>query len=235
MRPGLSRMPEGTTGRIIRIDGPAKKTRALPPTGFAKVRENFTERIVTGLQLTYKGNPADLPKNPQARMRAILQDNRIYLSDNAKELDIMIVNRAGEMVVVKPTQYKALFTKLFVGRPNEMMGGTLKDFTDNLRRMRGEYRINWDTKAARARPMNEQIGWEAQDLLVDLNNRLRAGEKINEADSVIPVLVAALEKEGYALFLDEGKIMVASEKSGAMEFLLLSDFIDFGFPKPDYF
>lgn len=235
VRSGLSRMPEGTTGRIIRIDGPAKNSRIFPPKNFAKVRADFMKSIVTDLQLTYKGNPADLSKDPQARLRAILESNRIYLNDNAKELNILIVNRAGEMVTVKPTQYKALFEKLFKNTPSEMMGGTLKGFTDSLRKMRDQYRKDWDVKASRARNPNEAIGWEAQDLLVDLNNRMRAGEKINEADSAIPPLVAALESEGYALFLDEGKVMVASERSGAIEFLTLPDFIDFGFPKPDFF
>ncbi len=234
IRSGLSRMPEGTTGRIIRIDGPAK-AGSLPLRSFAKVRNNFMEKIVSDLSLQYRGNPADLPKDPQARVRAILQSNRIYMSDNARELDILIMNRQGEMVVVKPTQYKALFEKLFKNTPSEMMGGTLKAFTDSLRNMRNQYRKDWDMKANRVRKPSEAIDWEAQDLLVRMNNRIRAGEKINEADPEIPELVAALGNEGYALFLDEGKVMVASERSGAIEFLLLSDFIDFGFPKPDFF
>ena len=230
-RSGLSKMPEGTTGRIIRIDGPAKKS-IPPPKGMMKSRVDFMGEVAKVMP-SPKGNPADLPRDPSARTRAVLAENGIYLSDNAKSLDVFIVNKVGETVVVPPEQYMKLFSKFFKDSSGAVMRGNLKDFTDNLRRMRGRYRKAWDAGVEKARRPSEAINPEAQDMLARLDDRMKAGEKIDEAYPEIPALVTAMEVEGYSLFIDEGKVMIMLDRTG--EFLLLGDFIRSGFPKSDHF
>lgn len=230
-RSGLSKMPEGTKGRIIRIDGPVRPTPP-PPKGMMKSRINFMEEIAKVMP-NPKGKSAHPPKDPFASARDLLGENGIYLSDNAKGLDVFIVNRAGETVVVPPEKYMKLFSKFFKDSSGTVMRGTLKEFTDNLRRMRAQYRKDWDAGAGKARRPSDVIDRDTQEMLRRLNDRIRGSEKINEADAEIPALVTAMEVEGYSLFVDEGNVMVMLDKTG--EFLLLDDFIRSGFPKSDHF
>jgi hypothetical protein len=230
-RSGLSKMPEGTTGRIIRIDGPAKKI--IPsPKGIAKSRALFIEEVAKVMPLP-KGDPANWPKDPVAFARFILQENGIYVSDNAKGLEIFVVNRTGEAVVVPPEQYMKVFAKFFRNSSGEVMRDSLKDFTDNLRRARIRYRKDWDANTEKPRRPSEAINRDVQDMLKQFDERAKKGKRIDETDPDIPALVAAMESEGYSIFIDEGKIMILLDRTG--EFLLLEDFIRSGFPRSDFF
>jgi|GEM_PF-3499703 len=169
-----------------------------------------------------------LPADPYLAVRIRLEEGGLFLPETAERLDVMIQGADGNLLVLKPKDYKRVFEPFFTDALGDVMRGNLEEFVAELQAARNEYRRRWGS-AKRLSP-ERQISSEAQQAIAEIDRLLDQKISVNENTPEAKRLVELLERDGYDLYFKEDRIFISRKDSG--DSVTINEFMRRDFPRP---